>query len=343
MADVGFPDTPSMRAGASDPNSSNKRKRSAFETGNTPSRRAARSNNAQFPRDATADFLDTTGDEPSFDLAHVLQQDGSDSSALGTNANGGDGSNKPDNNSSVDAAAAALAHNYSMTVPAHPGDGFGNVPTVGGDTSFNPDGTELDDANAGGSNGDNGGSPSSARKPAVGTDEWHKVRKDNHKEVERRRRETINEGINEIAKIVPGCEKNKGQILARAVQYIQKLQDDASSNIDKWTFEKLVTEQAITEITQKCNRAFQERNAWKRLAAGAGVDVVNVDLGLPPDDDDEIDGLDDAAAAERRKEEAEQNAAEEVQRRKFAREEQHAASIAANHAGRPDADGEDDG
>jgi hypothetical protein len=45
--------------------------------------------------------------------------------------------------------------------------------------------------------------------------------------VERRRRETINEGINEIAKIVPGCEKNKGSILARAVQFITHRKVDA--------------------------------------------------------------------------------------------------------------------
>jgi len=53
---------------------------------------------------------------------------------------------------------------------------------------------------------------SSAPKPPVGSDEWHRVRRDNHKEVERRRRETINEGITELARIVPGSEKNKGSI-----------------------------------------------------------------------------------------------------------------------------------
>ena len=111
------------------------------------------------------------------------------------------------------------------------------------------------------------------------------MRKDNHKEVERRRRETINEGINELAKIVPGCEKNKGSILARAVQYITKLQDDASQNIDKWTFEKLVTEQAIAEISGKLTRAWQEKEAWKRVAREADVDVDNVDLKLDDAED----------------------------------------------------------
>jgi len=67
--------------------------------------------------------------------------------------------------------------------------------------------------------------------------------------VERRRRETINEGINELAKIVPNCEKNKGAILQQAVQYIQQMKARESSNLEKWTLEKLLTEQAIAELT----------------------------------------------------------------------------------------------
>lgn len=67
--------------------------------------------------------------------------------------------------------------------------------------------------------------------------------------VERRRRETINEGINELAKIVPGCEKNKGSILQRAVQYITQLRENETKNIEKWTLEKLLTEQAIAELS----------------------------------------------------------------------------------------------
>ncbi|KAL8866006.1 MAG: hypothetical protein Q9174_006558, partial [Haloplaca sp. 1 TL-2023] len=81
-----------------------------------------------------------------------------------------------------------------------------------------------------------------AHKPSVGTEEWHKVRRDNHKEVERRRRETINEGINELAKIVPGCEKNKGSILQRAVEYIASLKSERDGIGEKWQQEKMLTE-----------------------------------------------------------------------------------------------------
>lgn len=117
-------------------------------------------------------------------------------------------------------------------------------------------------------------------KPAVGSEEWHKARKDSHKEVERRRRETINEGINELAKIVPGCEKNKGSILQRAVSFITQLKDNEAQNIEKWTLEKLLTEQAIQELSgsndklkQELDRAYRELTLWKSLAQNAGLSL----------------------------------------------------------------------
>lgn len=125
---------------------------------------------------------------------------------------------------------------------------------------------------------------SNGAKPAVGSEEWHKVRRDNHKEgkhnsfariywihddtylalpVERRRRETINEGINELAKIVPGCEKNKGSILQRAVQYITQLRESESKNIEKWTLEKMLTDQAMAELTDSVVKLKEQLDhAW---------------------------------------------------------------------------------
>lgn len=106
--------------------------------------------------------------------------------------------------------------------------------------------------------------------------------------VERRRRETINEGINELAKVIPQhSEKNKGAILARAVQYISKLETESSANIDKWAFEKLVTEQAINDLSGKLHQAWAKIEAWKKVAREAGVDVDKVDLGLGQEDDEQ--------------------------------------------------------
>lgn len=88
-------------------------------------------------------------------------------------------------------------------------------------------------------------------KPPVGSDEWHRQRRENHKQVERRRRENINEGISEIARIVPGCEKNKGSILNRAAVYIRQLKDTEAATLEKWTLEKLLTDQAISELNRQ--------------------------------------------------------------------------------------------
>jgi bHLH factor len=105
-----------------------------------------------------------------------------------------------------------------------------------------------------------------------------KDRKAKHLLVERRRRETINEGINELSKIVPGCEKNKGSILQRAVQYISQLKENENQNIEKWTLEKLLLDQAITELSSSCDRlkaeaqsAKQELEVWKRACQEAGI------------------------------------------------------------------------
>ena len=96
--------------------------------------------------------------------------------------------------------------------------------------------------------------------------------------MERRRRETINEGINELAKIVPGCEKNKGSILQRAVQYIQQLKESETQNIEKWSLEKLLMEQAVRQLNQdneklhkELERAWREADTWKNSCLEAGV------------------------------------------------------------------------
>jgi len=105
-------------------------------------------------------------------------------------------------------------------------------------------------------------------KPPVGSDEWLKQRRANHKEVERRRRETINEGINELAKLIPEDEKNKGRIIARAVQYIQHLKEQETSNLEKWTLEKLLCEQAISELSLQVETLKHQNSQLKaQLAA----------------------------------------------------------------------------
>lgn len=101
--------------------------------------------------------------------------------------------------------------------------------------------------------------------------------------MERRRRETINEGINEIAKIVPGCEKNKGSILQRAVEYITQLKTNETRNLEKWTQEKMLTEGIVQELSTSVDslkleleRARREASAWRKIAVDAGLEGKTV-------------------------------------------------------------------
>ncbi|KAB8302208.1 hypothetical protein EYC80_005653 [Monilinia laxa] len=188
-------------------------------------------------------------------------------------------------------AAAALAGIYpTMTIPQPTDVSFASQAPENDrhqdssfmDNSQQPDNSFMDNSQQQHQSQGRG----STSKPVVGSDEWHKVRKDNHKEVERRRRETINEGINELAKIVPGCEKNKGSILQRAVQFITQLKENETQNIEKWTLEKLLTEQAIAELSAsndklktECERAWREVETWKKTCQSAGLAPKKEDAG----------------------------------------------------------------
>lgn len=91
-------------------------------------------------------------------------------------------------------------------------------------------------------------SPNNDDRPPPGSEEWHRQRRESHKLVERRRRETINEGISVLGRLVPNCEKNKGQILQRAAEYIQHLKRLDAANAEKWTLEKLLLNQALDQL-----------------------------------------------------------------------------------------------
>uniref|UniRef100_A0A060T8I3 ARAD1D03784p n=1 Tax=Blastobotrys adeninivorans TaxID=409370 RepID=A0A060T8I3_BLAAD len=119
-------------------------------------------------------------------------------------------------------------------------------------------------------------------RPQVGSAEWHKQRRDNHKEVERRRRENINRGIERIAQIVPDCDKQKSQILKRAYEYIEKLKAAESANMEKYALEKLLREQAIEELSQRnkklteeVQQAWRETEQWKKAAMERGVTSID--------------------------------------------------------------------
>ncbi|EHA54842.1 hypothetical protein MCOR27_006327 [Pyricularia oryzae] len=298
MAEVAQPmEQPSLKAEAPIPSSPTQKRKRASESASPDSRRSKRGaiatpNNVSVPVPVPVPVAEDTSGQLYMDsaMAASAPQPGSDNinaddfSALQqATVDHGDVSD-PANASST--AAAALGSMYpTLHVPQTTEETF--AAQVGADTEHNdnsfgvtPDGlpmeSPMEDMQQ--SQFNQLQQRNGPQKPAVGSEEWHKLRKDNHKEVERRRRETINEGINELAKIVPGCEKNKGSILQRSVAFITQLKDNETQNIEKWTLEKLLTEQAIAELSQsndklktECERLYGELESWKRVAQAAGL------------------------------------------------------------------------
>jgi len=128
-----------------------------------------------------------------------------------------------------------------------------------------------------------------ANRAAMGSDEWTRLRKDNHKEVERRRRGNINEGINELGRIVPSGsgEKAKGAILARAVQYIHHLKENEARNIEKWTLEKLLMDQAMGDLQAQLEevKRLWEEERMARTRLDAELDAFKKATGTSTKDD----------------------------------------------------------
>ncbi|BFZ53009.1 basic helix-loop-helix protein [Savitreella phatthalungensis] len=125
-------------------------------------------------------------------------------------------------------------------------------------------------------------------KPAVGTEEYVQMRRINHKEVEKKRRENINDGINQLASLLQkeyaGQEKNKGAILSRAANYIEQLKQSEADNLERYTLDKLLCDQTITELQSKVDqlqaeleRAYQMRDAWRAAADGGPRPVEHPD------------------------------------------------------------------
>ncbi|KAG8933640.1 basic helix-loop-helix protein [Tulasnella sp. 418] len=116
------------------------------------------------------------------------------------------------------------------------------------------------------------------RKKGMNDEEWNRQRKDNHKEVERRRRGNINDGINQLASIVPNHtgEKAKGAILGRAVHYIRELKENEARNIEKWTLEKLLMDQAMSDLQQRLDdfRTRWEQESERRMALERELEIL---------------------------------------------------------------------
>jgi hypothetical protein len=71
-------------------------------------------------------------------------------------------------------------------------------------------------------------------------------------------------------------EKAKGAILSRAVQYIHHLKENEARNIEKWTLEKLLMDQAMGDLQaqlEEMRRMWEEERA-ARTRAESELDVL---------------------------------------------------------------------
>lgn len=124
---------------------------------------------------------------------------------------------------------------------------------------------DENDAHASGSSGRARGKKGKAIPlGGIETPETERQRKDLHKEVERKRRAGINQAIGELQSLVPDCNDkgvNKGDIILRAAAYIRELKNSEASNIEKWTLEKLLMDQALHDgqVQLEATRAEVER------------------------------------------------------------------------------------
>ena len=79
-------------------------------------------------------------------------------------------------------------------------------------------------------------------------------------------------------------EKAKGAILSRAVQYIHHLKENEARNIEKWTLEKLLMDQAMGDLQaqlEEMRRLWEEeRLARQRLESELEV-LRGIQQGLP--------------------------------------------------------------
>jgi hypothetical protein len=206
------------------------------------------------------------------------------------------------------AKAALAAHPGQTKYPPPPDTGFDNTGNLTHGLTF---GDEMNQAGMGPTHGPSSTAAAvyAAReaqsmnsKPTVGSPEWHALRKNNHKEgnvspsycrlasvsnnvlVERRRRETINEGINQIAQLVPNCDKNKGAILQRAIEYIVQLHEEKKQMNSRWEQTNMTTGHAINEISAQNAKLKAEVNRrgdialkWIQRCRDAGLDFDDYD------------------------------------------------------------------
>ncbi|KAL7423055.1 basic helix-loop-helix protein [Cryptotrichosporon argae] len=115
-----------------------------------------------------------------------------------------------------------------------------------------------------------------------------KLKKDSHKEVERRRRENINDGINELAKLVPRTQYDgkmgKGVMIRHAAEYLQSIMlrnEELEKQVEALTNDKaaatLQLQEAQQQLQEEHVRALRFEDSWQKAEDRAATAQFEVD------------------------------------------------------------------
>ena len=103
--------------------------------------------------------------------------------------------------------------------------------------------------------------------------------RDDRKEVERRRRENIADGIKQLEQLLPDGgdgKESKASVVARAAQYIKALEEEDAINMEKWALEKLLMDRATEDlrtrvVAMKCLWEVERRERERAEAESAAL------------------------------------------------------------------------
>lgn len=79
-------------------------------------------------------------------------------------------------------------------------------------------------------------------------------RRENHRLIEKRRRETINNGINELAEVLPDHSKKRSTVILKSIEYINELKQLNSTISEERDLLKARNQELVNELAEKNKR-----------------------------------------------------------------------------------------
>ncbi|KAI9341382.1 hypothetical protein BDR26DRAFT_918343 [Obelidium mucronatum] len=92
--------------------------------------------------------------------------------------------------------------------------------------------------------------------------------KKSHKDIEKKRREAISNGISDLAEIVPGAlGQKKGKVVEKAIEYLSMLKASEVQSVEKWKIEKGMLDDQIKRLSQQAEELRRTNDSLRRELA----------------------------------------------------------------------------